>query len=141
VPIAAFDRRKHGAYVYSYFAMGSGEPRERLDDLFEAGARCEVAFKADAAPPKDLAAFAIVSADGTVVWCHTKPPGRKRGLMRALLANLGVDIEKPMTAMFWSPAIPQMRRRGFVINPPKETESHAEREQDEAGRQPATGTR
>lgn len=54
-----------------------------------------------------------------VVWCYTRstPAGvaRGRGVMRVLLAELGVDITAPMVALFDSPACQGLRRKGWPI--------------------------
>jgi hypothetical protein len=139
VPIVAYQPREHGAFVYSFFAAGSGEPRETLDALFDSGARWAVLVSPN--DPDTFAAFAVVMpAPQTVAWVHTKwqppekPQARRRGFAKALLRHLGVQLDQPVTALYWSPAIPQLRRRGYVITPPKETHVEREARQDHQAR-------
>lgn len=128
MPLVPFNSRAHGSFVYSAFAYGSGETRETLDRLFDEGAKCVVLTGHN--DPTWLVGFAIIIGDPqTVVWTYVRLkaerdsdiPARRNGFAKAMLTALGTDLDAPITALFWAPAINGLRRRGFVIRKPQET--------------------
>jgi hypothetical protein len=137
MPIVPYAAEQHGRWVFSSWCAGSGEPWEALEQHLEKGARLLVYTGQD---PDLFVGWACALAPPAcqhVVWCYTRstPAGvaRGRGVMRALLAELGVDTDKPMVALFDSPACQGLRRKGWPITvkgsherPAAETGSQAE---------------
>jgi hypothetical protein len=115
MPIVPFGP-EHERFVYSSWCAGSGEPRYVLADLLERGARLLVATGRD---PDLLVGWACALGDQVVVWAYTRATAgavsRGRGVMRALLAELGVDVKEPMVALFDSPACQGLIRKGWPI--------------------------
>jgi GNAT superfamily N-acetyltransferase len=113
VPIVAYEPRRHGAFVYTAFARGSGEPPETLDALIDNDARIAVL---EGPSDRDLfIGFAITTGDQQVAWAYVKPLARRQGLAKALVQHLGVNLDRPVTALFPAPAVKQLRRRGYQI--------------------------
>lgn len=132
MPIQSFNTREHGSFVYSAFSLGSGLPRETLDRLFDLGAKCVVLTGHN--DPTWIIGFAIVIGDPqTVAWVYVRlkaardseVSARRQGFAKAMLEALGTDTREPMTALFWSPVIAGLKRRGYVIRPPQESENAA----------------
>lgn len=117
MPIKDYSPKDHGAFVYSYFRDGARQPLETLDDLIDSGARIAVFEVSSDAPQNTYAGFAIVTPDPqTVVWVHVKPAARNEGLARTLLEYLGINLSARVNALFWSPYVPKLKRRGYKIS-------------------------
>jgi hypothetical protein len=116
VPLAP----EHERFVYSSWCAGAGEPRIVLEGLLARGARCVVLTGArDPGLLVGWAAAMPAPHQQYVVWAYTRATAggasRGRGVMRALLGELGVDVTKPMTALFDSPACQGLVRKGWPI--------------------------
>jgi len=111
--IVPFDPELHARFVFSAWCAGSGEPFERLHGLLRRGARCAVRV---GQLNRDIyMGYAVVDGPQTVIWCYTKEKLRAKGIMRDLLDHLGVDIAKPIRALFWSPVADALVRKGWPL--------------------------
>lgn len=120
MPIVPYCPEQHGRWVFSSWCAGSGEPRQVLEGHLAAGARLLV--YTGARNPDLYVGWACARRpphQQHVVWCYTRssPAGvaRDRGVMRALLGELGVDICAPMVALHDSPACQGLIRKGWPI--------------------------
>lgn len=115
VPLAP----EHERFVYSSWCAGAGEPRAVLSDLLANGARLVVLTGRDPDLLIGWAAAFRPPRQQLVVWAYTRATAgsasRGLGVMRALLAELGVDVKKPMVALFDSPACQGLIRKGWPI--------------------------
>jgi hypothetical protein len=111
--IVPFDPELHARFVFSAWCNGSGETFERLHRLLRTGARAAV--KVGSTNRNVFMGWAVVTDPQTVAWVYTKDRLRGSGIMSRLLEHLGVDLEQPMTALFWSPACDGLIGNGWPI--------------------------
>ena len=97
----------------SSFVAGSSLPYDVLAAHLNNGARAVVLTTSD---PDMFVGWAAVTANGEVIWTYVKSgAARGRGFATALLRHLGVDTSKTVVALYDSPALQALIRRGKPI--------------------------
>lgn len=132
--IVPADPAVHGRWIFSTFCSGAGEPRETLHRLLRTGAARAAVMQTEADASVFASWAAVISNQQTICWTYTKPLVRRRGHMVALLDFLGVDTTQPMYALFPSPALLGLIRKGWPITiaPKERTHEQHDHQHDEA---------